>query len=87
MHKQIVFSTEGLLEIGIESWPEWDLNPKSLTSAQMLFIYINRVYGYVCIKNKLLKTYNLFIYGYLSLRSFTLGRSRLDIPTKKVSLI
>ena len=23
----LVFTTEGLLEIAIESWPEWDLNP------------------------------------------------------------
>ena len=23
----MVFTTEGLLEVAIESWPEWDLNP------------------------------------------------------------
>ena len=23
----IVFTTEGFLEVAIESWPEWDLNP------------------------------------------------------------
>ena len=24
----MVFTTEGLLEVAIESWPEWDLNPR-----------------------------------------------------------
>ena len=23
----MVFTTEGFLEVAIESWPEWDLNP------------------------------------------------------------
>ena len=23
----MVFTTEGLIEVAIESWPEWDLNP------------------------------------------------------------
>ena len=23
----IVFTTEGFLEVAIESWPDWDLNP------------------------------------------------------------
>ena len=27
----MVFTTEGLLEVAIESWPEWDLNPQPLT--------------------------------------------------------
>ena len=26
----MVFTTEGLLEVAIESWPEWDLNPRPL---------------------------------------------------------
>ena len=30
----MVFTTEGLLEVAIESWPEWDLNP--LNSVQTL---------------------------------------------------
>ena len=25
-----VFNTEGLLEVAIGSWPEWDLNPRPL---------------------------------------------------------
>ena len=32
----MVFITEGFLEAAIESWPEWDLNPRPLTSVQML---------------------------------------------------
>ena len=24
----MVFTTEGLFEVAIESWPEWDLNPR-----------------------------------------------------------
>ena len=32
----MVFTTEGLLEVAIESWPEWDLNPRPLNSVQTL---------------------------------------------------
>ena len=32
----MVFSTEGLLEVAIESWLEWDLNPRPLNSVQTL---------------------------------------------------
>ena len=28
----MVFTTEGLFELAMESWPEWDLNPQSLNS-------------------------------------------------------
>ena len=31
-----VFTTEGLFEVAIESWPEWDLNPQPLNSVQTL---------------------------------------------------
>ena len=24
----MVFTTEGLFEVAVESWPEWDLNPQ-----------------------------------------------------------
>ena len=27
MYIYTVFTTEGLFEVAIESWPEWDLNP------------------------------------------------------------
>ena len=32
----MVFTTEGFFEVAIESWPEWDLNPRSLNSVQTL---------------------------------------------------
>ena len=32
----MVFITEGFFEVAIESWPEWDLNPRPLNSVQML---------------------------------------------------
>ena len=32
----MVFITDGFFEVAIESWPEWDLNPQSLNSTQML---------------------------------------------------
>ena len=38
----MVFTTEGFLEVAIESWPEWDLNPRPLNS---VYIYI---YIYAC---------------------------------------
>ena len=32
----MVFTTEELFEVAIESWPEWDLNPRPLNSIQTL---------------------------------------------------
>ena len=32
----MVFTSEGLFEVAIESWPEWDLNPRLLNSVQTL---------------------------------------------------
>ena len=32
----MAFTTEGFLEVAIESWREWDLNPRPLNSAQPL---------------------------------------------------
>ena len=31
-----VFTTEGFLEVAIECWPGWDLNPRPLHSIQTL---------------------------------------------------
>ena len=31
-----VFTTEGLFEVDIESWPEWDLKPRPVNSVQTL---------------------------------------------------
>ena len=35
----MVFTTEGFLEVAIENWPGWDLNPRPLNSVQTLYIY------------------------------------------------
>ena len=32
----MVLTTEEFLEVAIESWSEWDLNPQPLNSIQML---------------------------------------------------
>ena len=32
----MVFTAEGFFEVALESWPEWDLNPRPLNSAQTL---------------------------------------------------
>ena len=34
----MVFTTEELFEVAIESWPEWYLNPRSLNSIHMLYL-------------------------------------------------
>ena len=36
MYIYVVFTTEGFLEVAIESWPEWDLNSRPLNSVQTL---------------------------------------------------
>ena len=35
----MVFITEGFSEVALESWPQWDLNPRPLNSVQN-YIYI-----------------------------------------------
>ena len=42
----MVFTTEGFSEVAIESWPEWDLNPRPLNSVQ-IYIYIYNIYIYI----------------------------------------
>ena len=32
----MVLFTKGFFEVAIESWPEWDPNPRPLNSVQML---------------------------------------------------
>ena len=32
----MAFTTEGFFEVAMESWPEWDLNPRPLNSVQEL---------------------------------------------------
>ena len=31
----MIFTIEGFFGVPIESWPEWDFNPRPLNSAQM----------------------------------------------------
>ena len=39
-----VFTTNGFLGVAIESWPEWDLNPRPLNSVQnSVYIYIHNI--------------------------------------------
>ena len=39
----MVFTTEGILEAAIESWPEWDSNPRPLNFVYVyIYIYIER---------------------------------------------
>ena len=40
MYIYMVFTTEGFLEVAIESYPEWDLNPRPLNSVHYIYIYI-----------------------------------------------
>ena len=32
----MIFTTEGFFEVAIESWHEWDLNPRPVNSIQTL---------------------------------------------------
>ena len=36
MYIYMVFTTEGILEVATESWPELDLNPRPLDSVETL---------------------------------------------------
>ena len=36
----MVFTTEGLFEVALESWPEWNLNPRPLNIYIYIYIYI-----------------------------------------------
>ena len=44
----MVFATEGFLEVAIESWPKWDLNPRPLNSVYIQTIHVY-IHIYVCI--------------------------------------
>ena len=37
----MVFTTEGLLEVTIESWPEWDLYPRPLNVCITTTLYVS----------------------------------------------
>ena len=53
----VVFTTEGILQVAIESWPEWDLKPRPL------IYYIYAIYMYIYIYIYMI--YNMFIYIYI----------------------
>ena len=36
----MLFITDAFFEVAIESWPEWDLNPRPLNSVLYMYIYI-----------------------------------------------
>ena len=40
---QMVFTMEELLDVAIEGWPDWDLNPQPLNSVQTLKPSLNEV--------------------------------------------
>ena len=40
----MVFTTEGFLEVAIQSWPKWDLNPQPLNSIQKNTSVVNTIY-------------------------------------------
>ena len=46
----MVFTIDGFFEVAIESWPEWDLNPRPLI---YIYIYIFDMAGHVCPLNYL----------------------------------
>ena len=56
MYIYMVFTTEGLFEVAIESWPEGDLNPRPLTTVLYVYIYIYIIYNI---------THNTNIYIYI----------------------
>ena len=45
----MVLIIEGFLEIAIESWPEWDLNPQPLNSVPFRYIYYIYIHIYIYI--------------------------------------
>ena len=47
----MVFTTEGLFEAAIESYLEWDLNPRPVNSVHTLLSYINETVNHVIDKN------------------------------------
>ena len=43
----MVFTIEGLFEVAIESWPEWDLNTRPLNSVQTLVCKVIKLKTFV----------------------------------------
>ena len=54
----MVFTTEGVLEAAIESWPEWDLNPRPLNSVQTTeFSYVFSFQWNIALNSFIMRTY------------------------------
>ena len=45
----MVFTTEGFLEVAIESWPEWNFNPRPLNSVQNIISFRYKIHIYIYI--------------------------------------
>ena len=62
----MVFTTERFVEVALESWSEWDLNPRPLNSVQMLY---NRLRSHAmsstCTHCYMIHMY-IYIYIYIS---------------------
>ena len=51
----MVFANQGFLDVAIESWPEWQLNPRLLTSVLpqfQLFFSVKFLFGH-CLRHSL----------------------------------
>ena len=57
----LAFTTEGLFGIAIESWPEWDLNPRPLNSVQTLQPTELSSHGFKMHSGRTLYSYSNFI--------------------------
>ena len=57
----MVFTTEGLFELAIESWPEWDLNPQPLNSVECIGLGMRKILAHVIrMQNNLQTMVNTF---------------------------
>ena len=56
----MVFTTEGLFEVAIESWPEWDLNLRDIC-IKYLYKYIYIIYMYI----NYISTIHIYIHTYI----------------------
>ena len=60
----MVFTTEGFLEVAIESWPEWNFNPRPLNSVQNIISFRYKIHIYIYILCHIYYRYiiNIIIY-------------------------
>ena len=60
----MLFTTERFLEVAIESWSEWDLNPRSL----YIYIYIHYIYTTIYIH-----ICRIYMYTYTYISNWIIG--------------